>query len=276
MIHPIPYKYVSSIVKQYETDGHSPYLILTEDLEKYVLKTCKNSFDKPSLIKEFLCTELLNCWGISTPASAVLSLSPELLDSPYVLNNNRFNHTKTFFGSELITDSIDLQFFISAKGKVPLRKISTPSILLDIALFDIWTENDDRKPTNNNLLLCPGNKGLLITPIDHALTFASMQINQLNPKFVSFSDNDSIAFSPLGRAITGHMKINAEWLAKAKEKFYLRTSETKESFQQICDNLPLEFRLSDEEKDKLSDFLFSEERNKLVFDQFSYIVNSIN
>lgn len=102
-----------------------------------------------------------------------------------------------------------------------------------------------------------------------------MQFNQLNPNYVSFSDNDSVLFSPFGLAVTSQMKINAKWLAKAKEKFYLCTSATEKSFLQICDNLPIEFRLSDEEKDKLAIFLFNKERNKKVFEQFSYIVSNI-
>jgi len=275
MIQPIPHKNVSSIIKQYDTDGHSPYLVLTDELEQYVLKTFKNTHDRPSLVKEFLCASLLNFWNINTPPVSTLSLSPELLDSPFVVNNNRFSHSSVYFGSELMINSIDLQLFITAKGKVPIRKILNPSILLDIALFDIWIENDDRKPLNNNLLLCPNNKGLLITPIDHALTFASLQFNQLNPEFVSFSDNDSIVFSSLGLTVTRQMKINAKWLAHAKEKFYICTSLIEESFQQICDNLPIEFRLKDEEKDNLHGFLINKERNRNVFDLFSYIVSSI-
>jgi uncharacterized pyridoxamine 5'-phosphate oxidase family protein len=102
-----------------------------------------------------------------------------------------------------------------------------------------------------------------------------LQFNQLNPNYVSFSDNDSVLFSPFGLAVTSQMKINAKWLAKAKEKFYLCTSATEKSFLQICDNLPIEFRLSDEEKDKLAIFLFNKERNKKVFEQFSYIVSNI-
>lgn len=275
MINKIHHKVVISIIEQYNTDGHSPYLVLTEDLEKYVLKAYKNRLDRSSLVKEFLCASLLNCWDINLPTVAKLTLSPELLDSNIVQNTNRFSYSVSFFGSELKTNSIDLQVFISANGKVSLRKILNPSVLLDIALFDIWTENDDRKPSNNNLLLCPDNKGLLITPIDHALTFASLEINQLNPNFVNFSDNDSIAYSPLGYTVTRQMKINAEWLAKAKEKFYIRISKTEQNFQLICDNLPLEFCLADEEKEKLSYFLFNEERNNNVFNQFSYIVSNI-
>jgi hypothetical protein len=169
MIDPIPHKTVTSIIKQYDTDGHSPYLVLSDELEKYVLKTFKNSHDRPSIVKEFLCTSLLKCWNINTPSVATMSLSPEVLDSSYVLNNNRFSYSTSYFGSTLMENAIDLQLFISAKGKIPSRKILNPEILLEIALFDIWIENDDRKPSNNNLLLCPENNGLLITAIDQHL-----------------------------------------------------------------------------------------------------------
>lgn len=275
MLDPIPHISVMSILSQYDTDGHSPYQVLGQEFEPYVLKTFKNAYDRPSLIKEFLCPLLLKCWDIESPSVATLSLSPELKKTQYVINNKGFTYSNTYFGSKFIADSIDLQEFITVKGKVALKRILNPDELLDIALFDIWTENDDRKPSNSNLLLCPSGESLIITPIDHAHTFASLQFNQINPNYVSFSNGDSIAYSPFGQNVVRHFNINANWLSEAKEKFYIRTSKTEKIFQQICAVLPPEFQLTNEEIEKLSRFLFNSERNKEVFDQFTYIVSSI-
>lgn len=59
-------KTVTSIIKQYPT-GHSPYLVLTNDFERYILKTIKNKFDKSSIVKEFLCNSLLKVWKLKVP-----------------------------------------------------------------------------------------------------------------------------------------------------------------------------------------------------------------
>lgn len=274
MIAPLPNKIVTSIIKQYNTDGHSPYLVLTSDFEKYVLKTLNTIQDKSSLTKEFLCDSFLRHWGLHLPNIATLKLCDELIHSPSLNLNIRFSYSNFYFGSELQPDAIDLHLLISANGKVPFRKILNPSDLLKIALFDIWIENDDRKPSNNNLLLCPHNKGLFITPIDHAFTFASMNLNQLNPEFVSFSDNDSIIYSPLGHSIIRNLKINSKWLSQSKENFYICISKIEDNFQHICDYLPPEFHLANNEKDSLHAFLFNEKRNKEVFEQFKYILST--
>lgn len=276
MFEPITYKTVISVIKRYETDGHSPYLVLTEDYEQFVLKVPNNINDIYSLQKEFLCSSILKCWQLVSPVTSALTLSKDLVDSPFVIGDKRFYNSQQYFGSQFQSDSIDLQSFISVKDKVGIRKLLNPQDLLTIALFDIWIENDDRKPTNNNLLLCSTKNGLLITPIDHAHTFASLCFDQLNPKFLSFSDNDSIIYSPIGQSIAGSTEITADWLASAKEKFYLCVKTTKASFPQICSSLPKELALTSEEISKLYDFLFNKERNKNVFDQFSYIISSIN
>lgn len=275
MIKPIQTKEVISILKYYDTSGHKPYLVLTDDYEQYILKAPNIRTDKNSLTKEFLCSLLLNIWKIDTPDIASLSLKSSLAVSEDILKIKVLSYSSSYFGSKLKSDSIDMQYLISGMGKVSFRKIQNPITFIELGLFDIWIENDDRKPSNNNIILCPDNDKLIITAIDHAMTFASLAFDQLNPSNVSFSDNDSIIYTPIGYEIIKKLKINGNWLAKARERFYLCISESKLSFHEICNKLPLEFRLSYEEREKLNNFLFNTERNKKVFDQFSYILNTI-
>lgn len=274
MLKPFEHKTVTLISKQYTTDGHSPYLVLTDDFEQYVLKPPLNSNDKSAIVREFICNQLLNVWKIKTPIAASLCLSEFLLTSDFVQKNRALQLNSTFYGSYFEPNSIDLQKFFGAKSKVGQRKIENIADLLDIALFDIWVENDDRKPTNNNIILKPVNKFFRILPIDNALTFASMNFTSLNPEYVSFSDNDSILYSPLGLSSIGLAKKNRDWASLAKEKFYVCTQEAERSFQQICDYLPTDYGLSSQEADSLKSFLFNPERNKKVFEQFEYIVST--
>lgn len=274
MLKPFELKKVTLITKQYTTDGHSPFLVLTEDFEQYVLKPPLDSNNKPSIVREFICSQLLKIWQIKTPPATTLCLSDELLTSDFVKRNKSLQQNTTFFGSFYEPNSIDLQKFFGASSKVGQRRIANIADLLDIALFDIWVENDDRKPSNNNIILKPVNKSFQILPIDNALTFASMSFESLNPEYVSFSDNDSILFSPLGLSAIGLAKKNRDWVQLAQEKFYLCTLEAERSFQQICDYLPTDYGLSSQEAGCLKSFLFNPERNKKVFEQFKYIVST--
>ena len=272
MLKPFEHKTVTLISKQYTTGGHSPYLVLTDDFERYFLKPPLNSNDKSAIVREFICNQLLNVWKIKTPTAASLCLSDSLLTSEFVQKNRQLQLNSTFYGSTFEPNSIDLQKFFGASSKVGQRKLANIADLLDIALFDIWVENDDRRPTNNNIILKPVNKLFQILPIDNALTFASRSFDSLNPEYVSFSDNDSILYSPLGLSAIGPAKKKKDWEPIAKEKFYLCIREAERSFQQICDYLPTDYGLSNQEADCLKSFLFNPERNIKVFDQFKYIV----
>ena len=267
-------KTVISIQKQYATTGHSPYLVLTDNFEQYILKSPLNLNDKSSIVREFLCNQLLKIWQIKTPQGACLKLSAFLLSSYYVQQNQSLKKNKTFYGSLFVPNSIDLNQFFDVASKVDQRKIVNIETLLDIALFDIWVENDDRKPSNNNIILHPIEKHYQILPIDNAFTFATMNFEFLNPEYVSFSDNDSILHSSVGLSAISLAMKNKNWVSIAENKFYLCIEFTKKSFQQICDTLPEEYNLSSEECECLKTFLFSQERNKKVFEQFKYIVST--
>lgn len=198
MLKPIELKSVTAFLKQYQTEGHRPFLVLTDDLKEYILKAPLNSQDKAAITREFICNQLLTLWQIETPPAAILTLANGLISSEEVKMNKSLRLFKTFFGSLYQPNSIDLQGLINASTLSNKKKIINIEDLLDIALFDIWVENDDRRPTNNNIILKPVGSALQILPIDNAFTFSSMLFESLQPEYVSFSDNDSILFSPLG------------------------------------------------------------------------------
>lgn len=200
MLKPFELKAVILITKQYTTEGHRPFLALTDDFEQYVLKPPINSNNKSAITREFLCNQLLEIWKIKSPSAASLRLTEALLETEFVKNNISLQQNSTFFGSSFQVNSIDLHNFFMANTHKSLSKIYNFLDLLDIALFDIWVENDDRKPSNNNIILKPVNNFFELLPIDNALTFSSMSFETLNPKYISFSDNDSILFSPLGKS----------------------------------------------------------------------------
>lgn len=274
MINQFPSKVVTSFCKQYQTAGHSPHLVITQDFCQYILKSPNNPNDKSSITKEFLCNQLLQLWKILVPDAVCLKIETSILESGLLINNKPLNNTEWHFGSSFIPNSIDLQKLITGSKKVSNRKIENLEAIFEIALFDIWVENDDRKPSNNNIILSPYGGFFKILPIDHAYTFSSISIDSLDPEYVCFSDNDSIINSPFGLSVVKQVKISNGWLTKIEKKFYICTKLAEVNFQQICDNLPDYYKLSIKEIDCLREFLFNPKRIKNVFEQFRFIVST--
>lgn len=118
MLQPFEFKRVTLIVKQYSTDGHSPFLVLTDDFEQYVLKAPLHSNDKTAIAREFICNQLLNTWKIETPTAASLCLAADLFTSDFVKENKSLRINNTFYGSRFEPNAIDLQNFFGATTKI--------------------------------------------------------------------------------------------------------------------------------------------------------------
>lgn len=278
MIEKLSYKQTITIISQYDTEGHSPLKVIADDFKTYVLKFPKNRADKNSIIKEFLCHYLLTCWSIPTPPIAGLSISLDLLiQSPIISEREkRLIGDNVCFGSELIYDAIELNNFIEAKNKASQKRVLNSDDIFKIALFDLQVENEDRRPTNNNILLCPDRKGLILNAIDHAFTFSTLNFNELTYNTLNFSDNDSILYSTLAKSIIVSTKFNSEFYLKSEEMLYLCIENVTNLFPQIIDNLPESLEFTDEDRTILADFLFNKKRNGFVFQEFCYILNSIS
>lgn len=278
MIENLSYKQTTTIISQYDTEGHAPLLVLADDLEKYVLKFPKNASDKNSIVKEFLCHYLLKYWSISTPSIAALSVSPDLLVNSSILSRRDkvLIGDNICFGSRLIPYAVELNDFIEAKNKTSQKRIFNTEDIFKIALFDIWVENEDRKPTNNNILLDPNKKGFILNAIDHAFTFSTLNFNELNFPPLNYSYNESILYSTLAKSIIDNTKLNREFYTKSEEMFYLCIQNIEDNFSKIVDNIPENLDFSEDDKTILAEFLFNKERNVLVFQEYCYILNSIS
>ena len=267
MLAPINQRFAITVIKEIQTDGHNPLLVIADDYEYYYVKSCKRIPDF-TIISEFLCNFFLQCWHIPTPEMAAVMVDPDIL-IPGLSINNRSHHFSTIcFGSKQVKDAIDLQEFITAERKVDLKKIQNPEIIFRLTLFDIWVENDDRKPTNNNLLLANINNQKQIVAIDNSYTFSTLSYDQLNPSFVSSSFNDSILLSSIGKGILKKTKINDKWLHKVKENYYLCIENCKSNYTDIVRFIPAELGFLTHFQENIANFLFDEKRNENVFMEF--------
>jgi hypothetical protein len=148
MMEVLQYKQTKIIVSQYDTEGHSPLKVIADDLNPYVLKFPKNANDNVAIVKEFLCQNLLKCWSIPTPPIAGLTIPHNVLSGSSVITNRekRLIGNNVCFGSQLIPEAVELMDFIVAQNTTALKRILNPNDILKIGLFDIWIENEDRRP----------------------------------------------------------------------------------------------------------------------------------
>jgi hypothetical protein len=265
-------KTVLSIIQEVDTDGHSPLLIIADDFKRYLIKSTRNLKPSYYIINEFLCSYLLQIWKIPTPEFASIKLDPILLSGgSYSEFHKPHFYNNITFGSKWLEDGLEMEEYIRVQNKVVLRRFKNPLDLIRIGLFDIWVENTDRKPTNNNILFSAVENHLTINAIDHAFTFDSVKYSDLNVKYINNTYNENILETSLAKDIISLKKKEpdrGEWIDDLKENFYLCTNNCKQNFDTIVRYIPTVLGFDRDLSRFVQDFLFNEERNNMVFSEF--------
>lgn len=270
MIDTLITKQVINIKQEKIGTSQSPLFVISDDFKFYYLKTPSNNTPELSIIKEFLCHFLLNCWELKTPPIAALKVDPNFIGINLSPHHKSEYFKRTCFGSENLESSSDFISLLSLSSKYDYNKFSAPLDLLKIGLFDIWIENDDRKPTNPNLLVQETGTGFDLYAIDHALTFSSMKFTDLNPALdLGVSYNDSLLNTDLAKSIAKYaFKGSSNWFEQINSYFYNVVNNSNVFFNKILESIPEDLGLTDDCYSSLFNFLFSESRNKRVFDEF--------
>ncbi len=268
MIEQLNHLKAINIVKEIPTEGHSPLLVIAEDYSNYVVKSAQSQNPCTCLINEFFCHYLLKLWQIPTPEIAAIKIDPNILPSNLSISNRKRYFERIAFGSKWIENSVDMNEFMRVPKMVDYRKIYNPQDILLLGLFDIWVENDDRKPTNNNIIFSTEEGRLTIMAIDHAYTFSTLNHEELNPIHVSSSYNDSIILTPLGQIVKRKIINGKSWLPGTRNYFYFCIEKCERYFDEICDKIPKPLGFDLRLQNIMRNFLFDKERNKQVFNEF--------
>jgi hypothetical protein len=260
---------IVQVIKEFQTEGHRPLHVLADDYETTYVAKC-GSGRKPEnfLINEILCHYFLKEWSIPTPDIAILKILPSILPPDLAPKYKNYKYDGLWFGSKFIEKTIDVTEFIKVQRKPDFRRIYNPNDLLLIGLFDIWVENDDRKPSNSNLLLIPHESRSLICAIDHSFTFCSMNHHNLPIGVVSASFNDTILHSSIASSVLKYNKINRNSLKTLEERFYLCLQNCENNYKQVANNMPEYLGFTQESVNVVYEFLFDHRRNKKVFEDF--------
>ncbi len=263
-------KSVISIIGEIIGTAHSPLKIISDDFNEYYLKAPKKQTSDFSIINEFFVSALLNCWELKTPEIAALVINIEEFNKKLSTYHNASNFNNTCFGSKVIPVNYEFCLIEDIANKRDFNKFSNPTDILKIGLFDIWVENDDRKPTNPNLLLANEENGIEFYAIDHAYTFSSIKFTDLNPEFEpACSFNDSILNTDISKSVFKYIKKdNSKWFDEIRNYFYFSIEECKNNFGSIIENIPSDLGFNEKSQTAIYNFLFSGSRNKKVFCEF--------
>ena len=260
-----------TVFKEYRTEGHSPLLVMGEDSENYVIKNDKGRKPPYCILNEIIAAIFLPIWEVEIPNARLINLPVELLENNRFSNNHKVHfYEGPVFASKHIVPVTDLNEFSFVNERKSFKKILNPDDLFKIALFDTWLENDDRKPTNYNLLLQHIGNDKKIIPIDHAFILSTLSYKDLNKNQYSPISNEQLLVSDFGRMIKRFTKIDKDFISNKKQMFYLCVKECVKEIKEYVIPLCSIFDISNDELEHLIDFLKDESRNKQVFEEFIY------
>jgi len=168
------------------------------------------------------------------------------------------------FGSENIKDANEISLLTDDKSLWSLKSLNQPLDYLKIGLFDLWVCNDDRKPTNPNLLMVPKSNGFELVAIDHAYTFSTLPYNDLRPH-LQMSWNESILLTDQALHIAS---LNGSAVADMQSYFYQNVDKCKQEYPDILQSIEECLKLTIPEKTYLEQFLFDQQRIDNTFAGF--------
>lgn len=273
IIKPLKYCNAISFLEEIPTGGHSPIKVLADDYAFYIVKNNAGKTPAYHLINEVISHYFLKLWKIPTPEIALISINPEFLLPEYSNRHKPHFYNYPVFGSAVIPQATDCNAFISIEKRADYNKFLSPEVIFFIGLFDLWVENDDRKPTNNNLLLQPFDGKQRFSAIDHSFIFSSLDYSSLDPKFFCPIENDNIFVTDLAISLKKYKKKNKNWVQNDKKMFYLYVLNCKKHFPSIVKNIPKEWGFTLELQVKLKKFLFDKSRLEKVFHEYVYKMN---
>lgn len=268
MLPALPHLKAISLREEILTDGNSPIKVIANDYKLYVVKNSKSKNPATDIINEVLCYYLLHLWQLPVAEAAIIDIDPEQLLTEYTNNHRKHYYNKPVFASKWIEGALETNQFFEIQGRVELRSFTNPFDLFRIGLFDIWVENDDRKPTNHNLILRPGADGYGIIPIDHSFVFSTLAYKDLNPAMFYPIANENILVSDLAHSLLKFKRERKDEAENDREQFYLCIERCKNSFPQIVSKLPVIWGFTQADADTLFAFLFDDQRNKSVFQDY--------
>ena len=186
----IPKVQTQYLIKEEETDGHSPLRFVCSNDAIYFCKylTSTNHVEINCLAYEIVAHYLLKELNIPTPDIALVEVAEGTLIKEKIKRNKRLKVKDTCFGSKNLATASEVNDLQKCNTKKEFNTLLNPEDIIRIAMFDLWINNVDRGKFfnpgfNYNLLLNKVGTKQQIVAFDHAFIFGGVnQIGIFNPK----------------------------------------------------------------------------------------------
>ena len=189
MMVTIPRLATKYLIKEEETDGHSPLRFICNNDDIYFCKYLKSigKSELNCLAYEVVAHFLLKELHIPTPDIALVQVAEGTLTKEKIKNNKRLQINDICFGSRNLATASEINDLQKCNTKTDFNTLVNPDDIIRIALFDLWINNVDRgrfinPGFNYNLMLNKQGSKQQIIAFDHAFIFGGInQIGIFNP-----------------------------------------------------------------------------------------------
>ncbi len=261
----LPFLHTTTLLKETETDGHSPMKFLCNDGNVYYCKyRSGKSFKEQEidcLAYEIVCHFLLQHLGIPTPNIALVQLSEGSYDVKDLKANKR--HAKpgiVCFGSKEVKYANLVTGIEIINGKRDFNQFTNPLDLLKIAIFDIWVDNSDRGRNDNyNLLLAPDIFGTKFIAFDHAFCFGGLSALRIFNETWKPTDYQKLIATPYFKAFKQF--FNVKEVPEIVDKILcLPYNELEFTISAAFAQIPQQWNIDTQLADKILRYLTNEAR----------------
>jgi hypothetical protein len=264
------------ILKQEQTEGSAPLLVLCEDTDLYYAKSTIINPPRVELINEIICYYFALCWKINIPSISIINIGQEVArnfskDGGVFEKRYREEHFNfPFFGSKMIAPTIELeQYFNGLERKTDIKKFIDPLDLIKIGVFDIWVGNKDRKPQNPNILLSVERDKIQFFAIDHTAAFCFLSdYMKVTDALLRFDESFRILRIPLVKSISKF--VDSKKLESLKENILACMETSINNIDFIFEQVPAQYGFSKRSKNYLKMFFSDRLRNERVAKSYLY------
>jgi len=233
----------------FNTRGSYPVLVYCDDLSYYVVKYKRNR-KATNLFNEYIGASFLKLWDLAIPDFEFIDVKNEHV--PLGLHSDISPHyfESTCFGSKFSRSYSDVSQILGESPQMWKEQFVHKNELLFIALFDIWTANEDRNINNANLMydLSDGNRFI---PIDHQHIFNS---SSSESKLSQLTSNDSIlSYQPLRQLFKKNEIQKQELVVEIRDKYYFYIDECHQNLDKILEKIPEDWNINTNDYVKLLD-----------------------
>lgn len=244
------------------TEGHHPMKFLCDDGNVWFLKYTLQPNEYNLLVYEMVGVALAHHFGIPFAQAALATIDPDSFSVGDFSFNTMATAGSVCFASREIENTDIVNELETIEDKWDFNKLSNPSDLIKISLFDMLTDNIDRCRRNNYNILFKKDTNAFVA-IDHALIFSG------NDRSGIFEPNHAVSvYSNLMQ--TPYCKKIIKFIPEDERKrvfdefMYLCNSKIVTIIADVFSEVPPSWTLSAGLKDSMAGFLFDSGRIKSI------------